>query len=79
MQATYSEFLTYMAHCVILLLFVQVDYYLGLQAEKFIGNSVSTFTAFIILERQWMGCPAANYNGGSVPLSIFLPFYLDGT
>lgn len=35
--------------------FPQVDYYLGLQADKFIGNSVSTFTAFIILERQWLG------------------------
>lgn len=31
----------------------QVDYYLGLEAQRFIGNSVSTFTAFIILERQW--------------------------
>lgn len=34
---------------------LQVDYYLGLQADRFIGNSVSTFTAFIILERQWLG------------------------
>lgn len=34
---------------------LQVDYYLGLQADMFIGNSVSTFTAFIILERQWLG------------------------
>jgi hypothetical protein len=33
----------------------QVDYYLGLHAQKFTGNSVSTFTAFIILERQWLG------------------------
>ncbi|KAL4856628.1 O-fucosyltransferase 23 [Chlorella vulgaris] len=37
-----------------------VDYYLGLHAQKFTGNSVSTFTAFIILERQWLGrYPAA--------------------
>lgn len=38
-----------------LFLWNQVDYYLGLEAEKFTGNSVSTFTAFIILERQWLG------------------------
>lgn len=34
---------------------LQVDYYLSLQANSFIGNSVSTFTAFVILERQWLG------------------------
>jgi hypothetical protein len=33
----------------------QVDYYLGLDAQNFTGNSVSTFTAFIILKRQWLG------------------------
>lgn len=38
-----------------LLLSRQVDYYLGREAGKFTGNSVSTFTAFIILERQWLG------------------------
>ncbi|KAL4434825.1 hypothetical protein ABPG77_005352 [Micractinium sp. CCAP 211/92] len=52
-----------------------VDYYLGLQADKFIGNSVSTFTAFIILERQWLGRPAYHYNGGNIPLELFFPFY----
>lgn len=31
----------------------QVDYYLGLDAQRFLGNSVSTFTAFIMLERKW--------------------------
>jgi hypothetical protein len=34
---------------------LQVDYYLALGANKFTGNSVSTFTAFLILERQWLG------------------------
>ena len=107
-----------------------MDYSLGLEAQRFIGNSVSTFTAFIILERQWahrwvrvvvaaqagqggdagmvwrglgagagaLDCiahgwhfrrlspssttlpaaprrPSGHYNGGSVPLSTFFPFY----
>lgn len=52
-----------------------VDYYLGLEAEKFIGNSVSTFTAFIILERQWLNRYSTHYNGGAIPLSIFFPLY----
>jgi hypothetical protein len=33
----------------------QTDYYLAREAAKFTGNSVSTFTAFLILERQWLG------------------------
>ncbi|EFN52179.1 hypothetical protein CHLNCDRAFT_139378 [Chlorella variabilis] len=52
-----------------------VDYYLGLEAEKFTGNSVSTFTAFIILERQWLGRYSTHYNGGAIPLSLFFPFF----
>lgn len=52
-----------------------VDYYLGLEAERFVGNSVSTFTAFIMLERQWLGRYSGHYNGGSVPLAIFFPWY----
>ncbi|KAI7846355.1 hypothetical protein COHA_000192 [Chlorella ohadii] len=52
-----------------------VDYYLGLDAQRFLGNSVSTFTAFIMLERKWAHRPAGHYNGGNVPLSLFFPFY----
>lgn len=32
----------------------QLDYYLALNAAKFIGNSVSTFTAYAALERHWL-------------------------
>ena len=31
-----------------------VGYYLALDADKFSGNSVSTLTAMLILERQWL-------------------------
>lgn len=52
-----------------------VDYYLGLEAEKFTGNSVSTFTAFLILERRWLDRQSAHYNGGNIPLNSFFPFF----
>lgn len=43
-----------------------VDYLVALGSDKFIGNSVSTFSAFMLLERSaprdfW-------YNGGNIPL-----------
>lgn len=52
-----------------------VDYYLALAATKFLGNSVSTFSAMVILERQIKGNWASYYNMGDIPLSTFLPFY----
>ncbi|KAI3432375.1 hypothetical protein D9Q98_003932 [Chlorella vulgaris] len=55
-----------------------VDYYLGLDADKFTGNSVSTFTAFMILERQWLGRHSTHYNGGNVPLHVLFTFYGSG-
>ena len=52
-----------------------VDYYMALAADKFIGNSVSSFSAMIILERQRHDAWASYYNGGNVPLSEVLPLY----
>ncbi|PNH02132.1 hypothetical protein TSOC_011920 [Tetrabaena socialis] len=40
---------------------------------RFIGNSVSTFSALALLERRHRGSPAAYYNGGNVPLAAVLP------
>jgi hypothetical protein len=52
-----------------------IDYYIGLQSNKFVGNSVSTFSALNILERQFNGAWSSSYNLGLEPLSLFLPFY----
>ncbi|GFR49842.1 hypothetical protein Agub_g11783, partial [Astrephomene gubernaculifera] len=50
-----------------------VEYFVGLRAERFIGNSVSTFAALGLLERRRAGLWAAYYNGGNIPLSSLLP------
>ena len=52
-----------------------VEYYIALQSSKFIGNSVSSFTAILILERQKVGAWAAYYNGGNIPMSGAVPLY----
>lgn len=52
-----------------------VEYTLALSAAKFIGSSVSTFSALAILERQQRGLWASWYNGGDVPLAAWLPLY----
>lgn len=54
---------------------LQVEYYLGLRSHQFIGNSVSSFSAMIILERWQAGRYAAYYNGGNIPLERYLPLY----
>ncbi|KAL4854369.1 hypothetical protein ACK3TF_004887 [Chlorella vulgaris] len=51
-----------------------VDYYLGRGVDQFIGNSVSTFTAMLMMERQWLKRESYSYNGGSIPLAKFIPF-----
>ena len=42
-------------------------------ADKFLGNSVSTFSALIIRERRLRKAWAAQYNRGGIPLSRFVP------
>ena len=52
-----------------------VDYYLALESSFFIGNSVSSFSAMLLLERQRQGTWASYYNGGNVPMSVALPLF----
>lgn len=52
-----------------------VDYYIALEAEKFIGNSVSSFSALLLLERERQDAWSSYYNGGNVPMSEVLPLY----
>ena len=52
-----------------------VDYYIALESDKFIGNSVSSFSAMLLLERQRQEAWASYYNGGNVPLSVELPLF----
>ena len=50
-----------------------VEYYVAFNAHRFIGNSVSTFSSLLMLERRHRGQWAAYYNGGNVPLAVMLP------
>lgn len=52
-----------------------IDYHIALESEKFIGNSNSSFSAMLLLERQRRAAWASYYNGGNVPLSAALPLY----
>lgn len=52
-----------------------LDYYIALEADKFIGNSVSTFSAMLLLERQRQDAWSSYYNDGNIPLSVMLPMY----
>uniref|UniRef100_A0A6U2CS89 Hexosyltransferase n=1 Tax=Chlamydomonas euryale TaxID=1486919 RepID=A0A6U2CS89_9CHLO len=49
-----------------------VSYALGIDSQRFIGNSVSTFSALMIMERRMLDKWAAYYNGGNIPLTGFL-------
>ena len=53
----------------------QVDYYLALGCQQFVGNSVSVFSALLIMERWHAGRFATYYNGGNIPLEAFMPLY----
>lgn len=55
--------------------FALIEYYIGLQADKFIGNSVSTFSAMLMLERELKGSWSSYYNMGRIPLAHFIPLY----
>ena len=50
-------------------------YYLGMESSKFIGNSVSTFSALLLLERQNFNLWSTYYNMGGIPLMDMLPFF----
>lgn len=52
-----------------------VDYYSALSARQFVGNSVSTFSALLIMQRRHSGRYAAYYNGGTLPLAQWMPFF----
>lgn len=52
-----------------------IDYYYALSAKQFVGNSVSTFSALLIMERRQLGQYATYYNGGTLPVAQWLPFY----
>eukprot|EP01025_Chloroclados_australasicus_P054071 TRINITY_DN6405_c0_g1_i1.p1 TRINITY_DN6405_c0_g1~~TRINITY_DN6405_c0_g1_i1.p1 ORF type:complete len:769 (-),score=34.50 TRINITY_DN6405_c0_g1_i1:335-2494(-) len=52
-----------------------MDYFLALNSYKFVGNSVSTFSALVILERRSQGLWSTYYNGGNIPLSLMVPLY----
>ncbi|EFN52174.1 expressed protein [Chlorella variabilis] len=52
-----------------------VDYYLALGCQQFVGNSVSVFSALLIMERWHAGRFATYYNGGNIPLEAFMPLY----
>ena len=52
-----------------------VSYFISMKSERFIGNSVSTFSALCILERRMEGKWASYYNGGNIPLAVEIPLY----
>ena len=52
-----------------------VEYHIALASQKFVGNSVSSFSALLILERQRAAAWAAYYNGGNIPMSAAVPLY----
>lgn len=52
-----------------------VEFEVALRAERFLGNSVSTFSAAAILERRRSGRWAGYYNGGDIPLVQVFPLF----
>jgi hypothetical protein len=54
-------------------LFAAIDYAVCSEADLFIGNSVSTFSAMIELRRMQENRLTFHYNGGNIPLQDYLP------
>ncbi len=54
---------------------LQVGYSLALAAHQFAGNSVSVFSALLVLQRWQADRFATYYNGGNIPLEALLPLY----
>eukprot|EP01025_Chloroclados_australasicus_P018492 TRINITY_DN1972_c0_g2_i1.p1 TRINITY_DN1972_c0_g2~~TRINITY_DN1972_c0_g2_i1.p1 ORF type:complete len:601 (+),score=54.10 TRINITY_DN1972_c0_g2_i1:109-1911(+) len=52
-----------------------ISYFIALQAKQFIGNSVSSFSALLILERRSQEKWANYYNGGNIPMQHFVPLF----
>ena len=52
-----------------------VEFEVAMAAERFIGNSASTFSALAIAQRRHSGKWAAYYNGGDVPLARVVPLF----
>ena len=54
-------------------MFAAIDFAVCIEADLFIGNSVSTFSAMIELRRMQENRPSFHYNGGDIPLEGYLP------
>lgn len=52
----------------------EVDYEIAMQAARFFGNTVSTFSFLIMIHRRSLGLWSSYYNEGEVPLYAYLPF-----
>jgi hypothetical protein len=52
-----------------------VEFEVALRSARFLGNSVSTFSALAILQRRQAGLWAGYYNGGDIPLVQVLPLF----
>jgi hypothetical protein len=52
-----------------------VDFYVSLDAERWSGNSYSTFSGLLILQRGILGRPSSWWNGGRVVLEDAMPIF----
>eukprot|EP01025_Chloroclados_australasicus_P012910 TRINITY_DN16181_c0_g1_i2.p1 TRINITY_DN16181_c0_g1~~TRINITY_DN16181_c0_g1_i2.p1 ORF type:complete len:667 (-),score=36.83 TRINITY_DN16181_c0_g1_i2:2206-4077(-) len=52
-----------------------IDYFVAMEADRFVGNAQSLFTSLLIFERQALGKWASYYNNGEIPLANIIPLY----